>query len=69
MREAKRQNIAYRSHAFKCLGRIATARPDLDLSEVTHNIVAPAMTEIRDAESEDVMDVDRENGKITESEM
>lgn len=45
-REAKRQNPTYRSEAFKCLGRIAAARTDLDMSDAVYDIVHPVLSDI-----------------------
>jgi len=56
VREAKRNNEAYRVHAFRCLWRFAAAMEDLDMLGDIGDIVVPFMEELRD---EDRMDVDR----------
>lgn len=55
VREAKRNNDAYRVHAFKCLWRCAAARDDVDMWEEVVGIVRPYMEEYVD---EDRMDID-----------
>lgn len=60
VREAKRNNDAYRVHAFKCLWRFAAAREDLDMTNEIVDIVTPHLDELKD---EDRMDVDKKDGK------
>lgn len=55
LREAKRNNEAYRVHAFRCLWRCAAAREDTDLWEEAVGIARPFLEEYAD---EDRMDVD-----------
>ena len=59
VREAKRQNEAYRPHAFAALGRVAAARQDLDLPVV--EIVGPVIDELTGPD-EDAMDIDTGKG-------
>ncbi|KXT06290.1 hypothetical protein AC578_9131 [Pseudocercospora eumusae] len=56
IREAKRQNIAYRQHSVKALARIALARTDVDIYDLIFDIVDPILTET--ADDEDAMEVD-----------
>ncbi len=58
VREAKRNNDAYRVHAFKCLWRFAAARDDLDMMDEIVEIVSPFMEELKD---EDRMEVDKKD--------
>ncbi|KAM0270872.1 hypothetical protein ACHAQH_009283 [Verticillium albo-atrum] len=58
LREAKRNNDAYRVHAFKYLWKFAEVRDDLDLLDDIFSIVKPFLDEIND---EDRMDVDSED--------
>ncbi|KAI7785623.1 proteasome component [Diaporthe eres] len=60
LREAKRNNEAYRVHAFRCLWRCAAAREDVDLWEEAVGIACPFLEEYAD---EDRMDVDGDSGK------
>jgi proteasome component ECM29 len=60
IREAKRNNDAYRIHAFKCLWRFAAAREDLDMLDEISSIAVPFMDELKD---ENRMDVDNKDGK------
>ncbi|KAG6362717.1 hypothetical protein INS49_007810 [Diaporthe citri] len=60
LREAKRNNEAYRVHAFRCLWRCAAAREDVDLWEEAVGIARPFLEEYVD---EDRMDVDGDSGK------
>ncbi|KAH7312497.1 proteasome stabiliser-domain-containing protein [Stachybotrys elegans] len=55
IREAKRNNAAYRVHAFRSLWRFAKARDDLDMLQEIVEIVTPHLDEFRD---EDKMEVD-----------
>ncbi|KAK7732530.1 proteasome component M29 [Cytospora paraplurivora] len=59
LREAKRNNDAYRVHAFKCLWKCAAAREDVDLWDDVVGIVKPFIEEYAD---EDRMDVDGGGG-------
>lgn len=53
VREAKRQNEAYRQHSVKALGDVALARQDIDMSETVLSIVAPLLLPSEDDEAED----------------
>ncbi|KUI58095.1 Proteasome component ECM29 [Cytospora mali] len=55
IREAKRNNDAYRVHAFKCLWKCAAARDDVDMWDEVVTIVKPYIEEYAD---EDRMDID-----------
>jgi len=60
IREAKRQNLAYREHSIQALSRYAAARDDKDLSDVVLGVVGPILEDMcRNQESNgDEMDVD-----------
>lgn len=60
VREAKRNNDAYRVHAFRCLWRFTAARDDLDMLDEIMSIVSPYLDELKD---EDRMEVDAKDGK------
>ena len=53
IREAKRQNAAYRQHSLKCLAQICLARVDSDISEAVFEIVEPLLKD-----SAEPMDID-----------
>lgn len=55
LREAKRNNDAYRVYAFKCLWKCAAARDDIDMWEEVVTVVKPYIEEYAD---EDRMDID-----------
>ncbi|KAL1302237.1 hypothetical protein AAFC00_002661 [Neodothiora populina] len=61
IREAKRQNTNYRPYAFKCLGRIASARNDTHMSSAVIEIVSPVLVDLVAEEDVDKMDIDRGN--------
>nr|POE63451.1 proteasome component ecm29 [Quercus suber] len=56
VREAKRQNARYQQYAIKCLGQVARARVDVDLSETVFDIALPLIV---DADDNGEMDVDK----------
>ncbi|KAK1814251.1 proteasome component M29 [Friedmanniomyces endolithicus] len=58
-REAKRQNAAYKPHAIKCIGQVALALHDTDMSETVFTIVRPVL---EDASEGEPMEVDGDNG-------
>jgi proteasome component ECM29 len=59
IREAKRQNKAYRPHALEALGKICLARTELELSSSVVEIVENVLEETLGAEAEgEKMDVD-----------
>jgi proteasome component ECM29 len=60
IREAKRNNDAYRSHAFTSLGEYAEERTDIDMFDDVYNIIAPIL---EDYSSEDKMDTTDDNSK------
>ncbi|KAI3396880.1 hypothetical protein diail_11584 [Diaporthe ilicicola] len=60
LREAKRNNDAYRVHAFRCLWRCAAAREDVNMWDEVVGVVRPFVEEY-DAD-EDRMDVDGGGG-------
>lgn len=55
VREAKRQNVAYKPHAVKALAQVAAARRDIDMSETVLGVIAPLIDEETQG---DPMDVD-----------
>lgn len=64
LREAKRNNDAYRVHAFKCLWRCAAAREDINLWQDVVNVVKPFLEDYVDEDRMDV-DGDASEGKKT----
>lgn len=58
LREAKRQNLAYRPFAIKCLGRVAAARTDKDMADVVSDAIQPVLVQAVEDLGEDAMDVD-----------
>ena len=62
VREAKRQNAAYRPHAVKALAQVAEARRDIDMHETIMGVVKPLIDD--DSES-DPMDVDMDGSKAS----
>ncbi|OBT54523.1 hypothetical protein VE04_06688 [Pseudogymnoascus sp. 24MN13] len=64
IREAKRNNDAYRPHAFLALGEYAEARTDTDLFTQVHDVIWPWLEE---AISDDKMDVDDKDDKKASS--
>ena len=64
LREAKRNNNAYRPHAFEALWKFAKARDDLDLFQDIVDIVTPHLDELKD---EDKMDIDSKENTIDET--
>lgn len=61
IREAKRQNKAYRPHALDALGKVCKARKDLELSSTVIDIVKSVLDEVLgddQDEKADKMDVD-----------
>jgi proteasome component ECM29 len=62
VREAKRQNAAYRPHAVKALAQIAEARRDIDMHATVMGVVKPLIDD--DSES-DPMDVDKDGSKAS----
>jgi proteasome component ECM29 len=58
LREAKRNNDAYRPHAFASLGEYSEARTDIDMFDEVCNVVAPML---EDLVNEDKMDTEEDN--------
>lgn len=65
LREARRNNDAYRIHGFKCLWRVAAAREDVDFWEECVGVVRPYLEEYAADEGGggDRMDVDGGEGR------
>lgn len=62
VREAKRQNAAYRPHAVKALAQVGEARRDIDMHETVMGVVKPL---IDDDSENDPMDVDKDGSKAS----
>ena len=62
VREAKRQNAAYRPHALAALAQVGEARRDVDIYETVMGVVKPLIDE--DLET-DPMDVDGDGSKAS----
>jgi proteasome component ECM29 len=67
VREAKRNNDAYRSHAFASLGEYSEARTDIDMFDDVSNIIAPMLEELTDEDKMDTTDDTKSSGKSTEA--
>ena len=65
IREAKRNNDAYRPHAFTSLGEYSEARTDIDMFDEVYNIITPMLEELI---NEDKMDTDEDNKSNGQSE-
>jgi proteasome component ECM29 len=62
LREARRQNKGYQRFSYPVLGRIATARSDLDLNGTVLEIVCPEVDEL--TADQDAMEVDGDDEKV-----
>lgn len=51
IREAKRNNTAYRQYAYICLGDYCQARRDIEMFDDIHDIVAPILEELVDEDT------------------
>lgn len=60
VREAMRNNDAYRPHAFRCLWKVAAVRDDLEVVGEIVEIVEPHL--VVEEDDEDAMDVDQPKG-------
>lgn len=60
--EAKRNNDAYRVHAFKCLGKVAAAREDVDMWPDVVTIVTPHLQELQDYDEKKANEMDVDSG-------
>lgn len=60
LRESKRNNPAYRQHAFECLGDFVELRQEVDMFSLVYGIVKPVVEESLDSAEE--MDVDSKLG-------
>jgi proteasome component ECM29 len=63
LREAKRQNVTYRSYAVAALGQVALARPDVDMQTTVFDIVKPLLESSVDNNE---MEVDDEQPRAVE---
>jgi proteasome component ECM29 len=68
IREAKRNNDAYRPHAFDALGKYSEARTDIDMFKEVQNIVVPILEEFCSDDKMDTSDDTASGGKTHESE-
>ncbi len=60
LRESKRNNSAYRQHAFECLGDFVELRQDIDMYSFIYEVMEPVVEEYLDSAEE--MDVDSKSG-------
>jgi proteasome component ECM29 len=67
IREAKRNNDAYRSHAFASLGEYSDARTDLDMFDEVHGIIASKLQELTDEDKMDTTDDTNSSAKSEEA--
>ena len=63
VREAKRNNTAYRQHALQCLGDFVELRKSIDMYDETHHIVLPVIREL--SERKEDMDLDSKSGGLS----
>jgi proteasome component ECM29 len=67
LREAKRNNDAYRPHAFDSLGEYSEARSDIDMFEEVNAIIVPILKELCSEDKMDTSDDTPDGGKSHES--
>lgn len=64
VREAKRQNAAYRPYGLKALAQVAAARRDIDMFDTVKGVVTPLLDELL---QDDPMDVDNDDATKSSS--
>ena len=67
IREAKRNNDAYRPHAFSSLGEYSEARTDIDMFDELHSIIAPVLEDLIDEDKMDTEENSKSSGKSTKA--
>ena len=67
VREAKRNNDAYRPHAFTSLGEYSEARTDIDMFDEVYNIVAPTLEDLTSENKMDTEEDSKPSGKSDEA--
>jgi proteasome component ECM29 len=67
IREAKRNNEAYRPHAFTSLGEFSEARTDIDLFDEVFSIIGPTLVELTNEDKMDTTDNGKLDGKSNEA--
>jgi proteasome component ECM29 len=67
IREAKRNNDAYRPHAFASLGEYSELWTDVDMFDEVYNIVAPMLEELTDEDKMDTTDDTKSSGNSEEA--
>jgi proteasome component ECM29 len=67
IREAKRNNDAYRPHAFASLGEYSEIRSDIDIFDEVYNIINPILEELLSDDKMDMTDDATSGGKTHES--
>jgi proteasome component ECM29 len=67
IREAKRNNDAYRAHAFASLGEYSEARSDIDMFDEVYNIINPILEELLSNDKMDTTDDTASGDKTHES--
>lgn len=65
MREAKRQNLAYRKFSVPSLGKVASARTDVDMFDTVFDTVQPIFDELV-TQARDEIDAMEVDGKRSE---
>ena len=60
--EAKRNNDAYRVHAFRCLGKVAAAREDVEMWPDVVAIVAPHLEALKEFDEKKANEMDVDSG-------
>lgn len=67
IREAKRNNDAYRPHAFTSLGEYSETRTDIDMFNDVYSVVAPALEDVTSEDKMDTTDDTTSGGKSDEA--
>lgn len=67
IREAKRNNDAYRPHAFASLGEYSEARTDIDIFDEVYDIIAPMLEQLTDDDKMDIADDTKSSEKSEEA--
>ena len=67
IREAKRNNDAYRPYAFTSLGEYSEARTDFDMFDEVYNIVTPILEDLTNEDKMDTEEDNKSSGKSDEA--
>jgi proteasome component ECM29 len=67
IREAKRNNDAYRPHAFTSLGEYSEARTDIDMFDEVYNVIASMLEDLTNEDKMDTTDDTKSSGTSNEA--